>query len=83
MKKLIVVSAILVATAGFAQNPGPVVGTGSTANQTETICRTVAETGSRLSRTRVCRTRAQWEQERREVRQDIERSQTRRVEKQF
>ncbi len=79
MKKLIVVSALLVATAGFAQTTGPVVVTGPTMNQNETVCRTVAETGSRLSRSRVCRTRAQWEQQRREKREDVERGQLKQV----
>jgi len=83
MKKLIVVSALLVATAGFAQTTGPVVVTGPTMNQNETVCRTVAETGSRLSRSRVCQTRAQWDQQRRDMRQNVEQSQTRSPGKQY
>lgn len=79
MKKLIVVSALLVATAGFAQTPGPVAATGSSLNQNETVCRVIAETGSRLSRSRVCKTRAQWEQQRREMREDVERGQLKQV----
>ena len=79
MKKLIVVSALLVATAGFAQTTGPVVVTGRSLNPNETVCRVVAETGSRLSRSRVCRTRAQWEQQRREMRDEIEAGQRRQV----
>ncbi|HEX4737854.1 MAG TPA: hypothetical protein VH331_09855 [Allosphingosinicella sp.] len=40
------------------------------------ICRDVAETGSRLSSERVCMTKEQWEESRREARQTIERAQT-------
>ena len=83
MKKLIVVSAILVATAGLAQTTGPIVVTGATMSPNERVCRTVAETGSRLSRTRVCQTRAQWDQQRREMRQNVEQSQTRNPGKQY
>ena len=83
MKKLIVVSGILVATAGYAQNPAPIIVEAPSNNPNQRICMQVAETGSRLSRARVCRTRAQWDQERREMRQNVEQSQTRRVEKQF
>jgi hypothetical protein len=43
------------------------------------ICRTQGETGSRLQRTRVCRTRAQWEEQRRENRQAIDRAQNTRT----
>jgi hypothetical protein len=47
------------------------------------ICQPVAETGSRLSRGRVCLTRSQWEQQRRETRQNVERAQVQRVERQY
>jgi hypothetical protein len=40
------------------------------------ICRDIAETGSRLSSQRVCMTKEQWEENRREARQSIERAQT-------
>ena len=79
MNKLIFISAILVSTAGSAQTSRPVAATGSSLNQSETVCRIVAETGSRLARSRVCRTRAEWEQQRRETRDDIERGQRRQV----
>ena len=39
------------------------------------ICRVSGETGSRLQRTRTCKTRAQWEEIRREHRNAIDRAQ--------
>ena len=42
---------------------------------TKQICRTVAETGSRLKSSRVCMTTAQWAEQRRQDRMLIERSQ--------
>ena len=40
-----------------------------------TICRSVAVTGSRLGRQRICQTAAQWAQVRRDNRRNIERAQ--------
>jgi nicotinamide mononucleotide (NMN) deamidase PncC len=40
------------------------------------VCRDIAETGSRLSSKRICMTKEQWEENRRETRQSIERAQT-------
>lgn len=39
------------------------------------ICRSIAVTGSRLGRQRVCQTAAQWQQVRRDNRRNIERAQ--------
>ena len=36
------------------------------------ICRTVTENGSRLGATRVCRTRAEWAEQRRQTRETID-----------
>ena len=82
MKKMIILGAFLASSAAFAQAPT----SGGTTNEAaqdpnETICRIVAETGSRLSRVRVCRTRAQWAESRRTTREDVERAQTQRVER--
>lgn len=41
----------------------------------ERICRTSGELGSRLTRTRTCRSRAQWDETRREQRTTIDRAQ--------
>jgi len=77
MKNLIFVGSILLASAGFAQAPS---------NSTEkdddpngTICRIITETGSRLNRSRICKTRAEWAEWRRELRENSERTQLRRI----
>lgn len=43
------------------------------------ICRNSGEIGSRLARTRTCKTRAEWEEARREQRNNMDRAQTRQV----
>lgn len=45
----------------------------------DVICRTEAEIGSRLNRKRICRTRAQWEEQRREDRRSLEKVQNTRM----
>jgi hypothetical protein len=71
---------LLLSTAAAGQAPsGSDAGTGPDPNQR--VCRNLGETGSRLARTRVCLTRAQWEERRREARQNVERAQTTRVER--
>jgi hypothetical protein len=71
---------VVVATAGFAQAassaPSPA---DLKADPNETICRIIHETGSRLSRSRICMTRAQWIEWQRELRENTERTQMRRV----
>jgi hypothetical protein len=54
-------------------------GAGAGADPNQMICRNQRETGSMLARTRVCKTRAQWEADRRDTRQTIDRNQTNRV----
>ena len=44
----------------------------------EVVCERQEETGSRLSSVRVCKTRAQWAEDRRLTRQEIEQVQTQR-----
>ena len=41
----------------------------------ETICRAVAETGSRLARKRICLTREQWSEHRRVMKEELEAAQ--------
>lgn len=82
MKKYLFCAAVLMAGAASAQ-PGSTTaspnGAGARgANSGQMICRSVREIGSMLSRARVCKTRAQWEDERREMRQNIDRTQTNR-----
>lgn len=80
MNKIVFFGALLISTAAAAQAPSGAASTdGPDPNQR--VCRNLGETGSRLARTRVCLTRAQWEERRRETRQNVERAQTTRVER--
>jgi hypothetical protein len=72
MMKLLAVLALLAPAAAAATDI-------STGNANEMVCRVTGETGSRLQRTRTCRTRAEWDQLRREQRSTIDRAQTRQV----
>jgi hypothetical protein len=51
---------------------------GNKKDPNEVVCERQEEIGSRLSAVRVCKTRAEWAEERRLTRQDIERGQTQR-----
>jgi len=86
MKKLAILSLVLVPiSAAVAQGSGPTPAAPSTTTQSydgnQTICRTVRDTGSRLARTRLCMTRAEWDQRRRDTRSNLERAQTVQVNK--
>lgn len=82
MKKSLFCLALLISGAAYAEpgsNASP-NGAGATgADPNHMICRSVAETGARLSRTRICMTRAQWDEQRRQTRQNIDRAQTTRT----
>ena len=79
-KALLFGSLVLAAAPAFAQTPSSASpAEGSTTSPTDIICRTQGETGSRLQRTRVCHTRAEWEQQRRDNRQALERTQNTRT----
>jgi len=60
------------ATAVMAQAPR---------NPNDVLCRSSGDTGSRLARSRVCMTRAEWAEIRRTSRQAIDRAQTRQFNK--
>ena len=82
MKKSLFFCALLVSTAAAAQPSSSHSSTGtgaSSANPEEVICRNQRETGSMLNRSRVCKTRAQWEADRRDTRATIDRTQTNRI----
>lgn len=82
MKKSLLVCALLLAGPAWAQPASNASANGAgaaAANPDQMVCRSVRETGSMLGRSRICKTRAQWEAERRETRQTIDRSQTNRV----
>lgn len=80
MKKSLFFCALLVSTAASAEpSSSPPANGSSAADPNQTICRNQRETGSMLNRTRVCKTRAQWEADRRDTRQTIDRTQTNRI----
>jgi hypothetical protein len=79
MKKSLFLGMLLVATASSGQPQSANAGSAGAYNPNETVCRMIGETGSRLNRSRVCMTRAEWEQYRRDMRQNIDHAQTSRV----
>ena len=69
MFKLIGVGAVLAATAAAAQAPNDtIVRNGPSDDPNERICVNEVDTGTRVGHRRICRTRAQWEQLRRQSR---------------
>jgi hypothetical protein len=82
MKKYLFCAALLLSGAASAQTGSPASspnGAGArSGDPNQMICRNIREIGSMLSRSRVCKTRAQWEDERRNTRQNIDQSQTNR-----
>ena len=82
MKKSLFFCALLLSTAASAQSSSSASSNGAGAGAADPnamICRNQRETGSMLNRTRVCKTRAQWEADRRDTRQTIDRTQTNRI----
>lgn len=82
MKKSLFLCALLVSTAASAQpsSTSSPNGAGAAApDPNAMICRNQRETGSMLNRTRVCKTRAEWEADRRDNRQAIDRNQATRT----
>ena len=78
MKKLILIAALLAPTGGALAELGS---TGADAKRnTQMVCRPVRETGSRLSKRRICMTREQWSEQKRIMRSDLNQAQTRRLE---
>lgn len=69
LKFIIVAGALLVSAAASAQSQrsAPESSSGND-NSSQMICRSIANTETRLSRTRVCRTRAEWTELRRGAR---------------
>ena len=74
MKILAVLAVASMGSAALAQTDVP---TGGRAG--EQICRNSREPGSRLGRTRTCKTRAEWEQDRLAQRGTLDRAQTTQV----
>lgn len=69
--RMIAILALLLPAAAAAQAPA--------GSADDMVCRVTGETGSRLQRSRICKTRAEWEELRREQRNSIDRAQTRQV----
>ena len=63
--------ALVAATAVIAQPPG---GT-SKSDGNKQICRSMGDTGSRLGRSRACHTAQEWEELRRQTKQNVDRIQ--------
>lgn len=82
MKKLILIAALLAPAAALA--PSAALADGGTdadaKRATQLVCRPIKETGSRLSKKRVCMTREQWAEQKRIMRSDLNQAQTRRNE---
>lgn len=83
LKSIIVTGVLCAAAAASAQTARSTSGSGSAAadDDNRVICRTISRTESRLSRERVCKTRAEWAEMRRETRSAIDRAQTSRVDR--
>jgi hypothetical protein len=84
MSKLILIAALL-APAGALVAPSVALADGGDANakrNTQLVCRPIKETGSRLSKKRICMTREEWAEQKRIMRADLDRSQSRRMEPQ-
>ena len=75
MKKLVLIGAVLVSAAtAFAQSQ-PTRRVGPDNDLTRVICQTQRETGSLTRSTRVCKTRAQWDADRQQNREQAEKVQ--------
>lgn len=79
MKRAVVLVLGMVSAAAVAHSQAPSSGESperSDADMDQVICVKQADTGTRLGRTRVCRTRAQWAEEQDESRKVVERIQS-------
>ncbi|HYE29520.1 MAG TPA: hypothetical protein VEA61_14970 [Allosphingosinicella sp.] len=79
MKRLILIAALLVPTGALADGGSSSSGA-SARKSTQMVCRPIKETGSRLSKRRICMTREQWAEQKRIMRSDLNQAQTRRLE---
>lgn len=77
MKKLILIAALLTPAGALADSPSSGA---SDKRSTQMVCRPIKETGSRLSKKRICMTREQWAEQKRIMRTDLNQAQTRRNE---
>ena len=76
MNKSLVFSALLASSAAaIAQAPSDTTKLGPMTDPSEVVCVREAVIGSRVATRRVCRTRAEWAEARRQVRENVERAQ--------
>jgi hypothetical protein len=66
-------------TAGTAVAGQPYQKSGGSTDADKIVCRTERDTGTRLGRARICRTNAEWAEQRRQAKQNIERIQSSRA----
>jgi invasion protein IalB len=85
LKLIVALSALSMTAAVSAQTPSPAPATPAGSAEkaqadylNEKICRSEEVTGSRLTKKKVCKTRAQWADQQLQDRQEIERVQTQR-----
>ena len=77
-KAFLLVLAAAISTPALAGNPTvPAQPTAKTDPQNKIVCKFINTTGSRLSRDRECRTRAEWERASEAARDDVERQEQR------
>jgi hypothetical protein len=74
MKAFVFTAAILASTSAWAQSPEGTASTDNTPDPNQVICRSEASSDTRISRSRTCRTRAEWTALRNENRRNIDRS---------
>jgi hypothetical protein len=72
MKTMLAIAAILVSGSALAEPPHAK----PEKKGTDMICRDADEIGTRLASHRICMTRDQWEQSRRDARQTVDHAQT-------
>jgi hypothetical protein len=80
MKRLILIVALVAPTGAIAQGSGSLEA--KARKGTQMVCRPIKETGSRLSKKRICMTREEWAEQKRIMRTDLNQAQTRRNEPQ-
>ena len=80
MKKLILIAALVAPTGALAQDGDSLEAKSRKGSQM--VCRPIKETGSRLSKRKLCMTREQWAEQKRIMRSDLNQAQTRRNEPQ-
>ena len=75
MRRLAITALILLAVPTSAQVPADTSKTGPNNDPDQIVCVSERQVGSRLARQRVCRTRAEWDEHRRQYRNSVERAQ--------